>query len=90
MMCARLGRLAGRRLTDDGILIIQASRFRTQEQNREDARSRLVALIRAAVTPPTPRYPTRLTRASQHRRVDSKRRRGTTKSERRAVGPHDE
>ncbi len=86
----RLMRLAGRRLTDDGILVIHASRFRTQERNREDARNRLVALIQSAVEPPKPRQPTRPTRASQHRRVESKRRRGTTKGERRAVMHHDD
>lgn len=86
----RLIRLAGQRVTDDGILVIQASRFRTQEQNREDARSRLVALIRAAIEPPRPRHATRPTRASQQRRVESKRRRGTMKSARRPVGGHDD
>ncbi len=86
----RLMRLAGRRVTNDGVLIIHASRFRTQEQNREDARTRLVALIQAAVAPPTPRRATRPTRAAHQRRVDSKRRRGTVKSERRTVLPHDE
>ncbi|HVL72304.1 MAG TPA: alternative ribosome rescue aminoacyl-tRNA hydrolase ArfB, partial [Beijerinckiaceae bacterium] len=49
----RLARLAGRRLTGEGVLVITAQRFRTQERNREDARERLLALIREAATPPT-------------------------------------
>ena len=61
---ARLARLAGRRLTDEGVLVITARRHRTQEQNRRDALARLVELIRRAAVPPTPRRPTRPTTAS--------------------------
>ena len=79
----RLERLAGRRLTDDGVLIIEASRHRTQEQNREDARNRLVDLIRRAAHKPKPRRKTRPTLASKKRRLEGKRQRSTTKRLRR-------
>jgi ribosome-associated protein len=80
----RLLHLAANRINSDGILLIEAKRFRTQEQNREDARDRLAALIRKAVEPPKPRKATRPTRASKQRRVESKRRRSQTKQLRRA------
>jgi ribosome-associated protein len=76
---ARLARLAGRRLTQDGVLIISAQRFRTQERNREDALSRLVELIRLATERPKPRRPTRPTLASKKRRLESKARRSEVK-----------
>lgn len=77
----RLERLAGRRLTKDGVLVIDAQRFRTQERNREDALERLVALVREAATPPAPpRRATRPTLASKRRRLDAKARRGTIKT----------
>ncbi len=79
----RLIRLAGRRLTSDGVLIIEAQRFRTQDQNRHDARQRLIALIRQATVAPKRRRPTRPTLASKHRRIESKRKRGTIKKLRR-------
>lgn len=82
---ARLRRLAGRRLTDDGVLIIDARRFRTQERNRQDALDRLVALIRRAVEKPKPRRPTRPTATSQQRRLVNKRRRGEIKRLRRST-----
>jgi ribosome-associated protein len=76
----RLMRLAGRRLTQDGVLIISAQRFRSQERNREDAIARLVALIeRAAEPPPPPRKPTRPSASARRRRVDTKTRRGMVK-----------
>jgi ribosome-associated protein len=75
----RLLRLAGSRLTDDGVLIVQASRYRTQEQNRQDALDRLEALVRQASIPPKIRRPTRPTLASRQRRLESKRRRSETK-----------
>jgi ribosome-associated protein len=78
----RLVPLAGRRLTKDGILIIFADRFRTQERNRRDAVDRLVELIREAALPPTPRRPTRPTLASKRRRLDSKARQATLKRQR--------
>jgi ribosome-associated protein len=68
----RLMMLAGRRLTQDGILILVARRFRTQEQNRADARQRLVELIRAATVQPKPRIATKPTAASKRRRLETK------------------
>ena len=69
---ARLAHLAGRRLTDDGILIIDADRFRTQEMNRQDARRRLTELIVKALIAPKPRIKTKPTRASKERRIKAK------------------
>src|SRR6202048_2720649 len=63
----RLARLAGRRLSQDGVLVITAQRFRSQERNRQDALDRLVALIRRAAAPPRPRRPTRPSAASRER-----------------------
>ena len=76
---ARLISLAGRRISDEGILVIDARRFRTQERNRRDAMNRLVALVRKAAVPPKPRRKTTPTAASQERRIESKRRRAATK-----------
>ena len=76
---ARLVTLAGRRLTQDGVLIIEAERYRSQRRNRDDALERLLALIREACEVETPRRPTRPTLASKKRRLDSKQRRGETK-----------
>ena len=76
---ARLERLAGGQMTSDGEIVITAQRFRTQERNRQDALDRLIALIRRAAQPPTPRTATKPTRASRQRRLDAKRRRGITK-----------
>jgi len=76
---ARLIRLAGHRMTKDGVLIIQAERFRTQEANRKDARERLVELITAATHVPKRRIKTKPTRASQERRVEGKKKRSTVK-----------
>lgn len=75
----RLARLAGRRVSNDGVLILTAQRFRSQDQNRRDAISRLVALMREAAHPPKPRKPTRPPRASRARRLESKRRRSEIK-----------
>jgi ribosome-associated protein len=75
----RLEALAGSRLTDDGVLIIQAQRHRTQERNRADAMERLIALVEQALHPPKPRKKTRPTRASKRRRLDSKTRQGNKK-----------
>lgn len=85
----RLKRLAGRRVTREGILIITAQRHRTQERNRQDALERLVALIRRAATPETPRRATKPTAASKQRRLDAKSRRATVKSLRRAAPGED-
>ena len=76
---ARLGRLAGRRLTADGVLVIEAHRYRSQPMNREDARERLFELIRRASTPPKPRRATKPSAASQRRRIEEKKRRGAIK-----------
>ena len=76
---ARAERLAGKRLTKDGVLVITANRFRTQERNRDDAVARLIELLQKAARPPTPRRPTRVSRAVKRRRVDSKTRRGALK-----------
>ena len=77
---ARLERLAGRRLTRDGVLVLIADRFRQQERNRADARERLAALIRAALERPRPRAATRPTKASRVRRLEAKTRRGQVKA----------
>jgi ribosome-associated protein len=76
---ARLERLAGRRLTGEGVLVITAQRHRTQERNRADARERLIELIRRAAEPPAPRRPTRPTAASRRRRREAKARRAKIK-----------
>jgi ribosome-associated protein len=76
---ARVALLAGRRLTQDGVLVIIAQRHRTQERNREDARERLTELIRQAAVPPKRRRPTRPTAASRERRIESKKRRSGVK-----------
>ena len=68
-----------RRLTGDGVFVISAQRFRTQERNREDARERLATFIASGLRAPTPRIATRPTRASKQRRLDAKRGRSTIK-----------
>jgi ribosome-associated protein len=80
----RLARLAGRRLTRDGVIVIIAQRYRTQERNRQDALDRLIALVRRAAEPPTPRRPTKPSRAAKERRLQAKARRAATKERRRA------
>ena len=82
---ARLMQLAGRRISASGILVIDARRFRTQEQNRRDALTRLVDLIRRAAETPRPRRKTKPTHASKRRRMEAKRRRSETKHLRRSV-----
>jgi ribosome-associated protein len=86
----RLKRLAGRRLTGDGVLIIDARRYRTREQNRRDALDRLVALVRKAAIAPTPRKATRPTATSRRRRLEGKQRHGILKRGRRRVRDVDE
>ena len=78
----RLARLAGQRMTKDGVIVIQAQRFRTQESNRRDAIERLVELLREAMIRPIPRRPTRPTLASKKRRLDGKKRRSDIKARR--------
>jgi len=80
-------KLAGQRATKDGVVVIEAGRFRTQEQNRADARARLVALVaRAAEPPPPPRKKTRPTKGSVERRLKEKAGRSTVKKLRGRVG----
>ena len=86
----RLKRLAGRRLTGDGILIIDARRFRTRERNRRDALERLIALVQKAAIAPRPRKATRPTAASKRRRLEGKLQRGALKKGRRSVKDADE
>ena len=78
----RLERLAGRRVSQDGVLVITAQRFRSQDRNRQDALDRLVALIRRAAEPPRPRRPTRPSPASRERRLAGKARRARLKAQR--------
>lgn len=76
---ARAKRLAGKRLTKEGFVVITANRFRSQERNRADALARLVELLQDAAHRPTLRRPTRPSRAAKARRTDSKTRRGALK-----------
>jgi ribosome-associated protein len=78
----RLVRLAGKRMTGEGVLILEARRFRTQERNRQDARDRLIGLLRKAAEPVTPRRKTRPGRESQKRRLERKHRRSESKKTR--------
>jgi len=84
-MRTRLIRLAGKRIAEDGTLIIKAQRYRTQERNRQDALERLIKLIRKAVDKPKPRRKTRPPKTSKQRRLADKRHRGATKRLRRGV-----
>lgn len=81
----RLVRLAGSRMTAEGMLVIEARRYRTQEQNRFDALQRLIALVQKALQPPKPRKATRPTITSKAARVSSKRKRGEVKRTRRYI-----
>jgi ribosome-associated protein len=76
----RLPAIAGRRLTEDGVLVIDARRFRTQLRNRADAVERLVELLRRATVAPKYRRPTRPSRAAKAKRVETKKKRGATKA----------
>ncbi len=82
----RLVRIAGRRINREGILVVDARRFRTQEQNRQDALNRLVELIRQAAHKPKARRRTKPTLASRERRLENKRRKSETKKMRQAAG----
>jgi ribosome-associated protein len=85
----RLSRLAGRKLTNEGVLVITAQRHRSQDHNRKDALDRLIELIRLAAIRPTVRKPTTPTRASRHKRLQVKKLRGSVKKLRREK-PSDE
>jgi ribosome-associated protein len=82
---ARLRLLAGRRMTAEGVLVITARRFRSQERNRQDAYERLIDLLRRAAEPAKRRVPTRPTAASRERRREAKLARGRVKRLRRSV-----
>lgn len=82
----KLQKLAGQRMTLNGVIIITANRFRTQERNREDAKERLASLIREAATSVKKRRPTRPTRGSKERRLSSKKKHAQTKAARRRPG----
>jgi ribosome-associated protein len=84
----KLLRLQDQRITGDGVIVLKAQRFRTQEQNRTDAIERLHALIERALRPQAKRVPTRPTRASQQRRLEGKIKRGRTKRLRGRVDDH--
>ena len=78
-----------RRITDDGVIVLSAQRFRTQDRNREDARERLADLIRTVLVPPKPRVATRPTRASKERRLTGKKERSQIKRTRSDRGSWD-
>ncbi|MDE0941717.1 MAG: alternative ribosome rescue aminoacyl-tRNA hydrolase ArfB [Alphaproteobacteria bacterium] len=85
----RLRRLAGSRMTQAGIIILNASSHRSQERNRADAKDRLFAMIREAATPPKHRRATKPSLGAKRRRMDSKSKRGNLKKTRGSVGSHD-
>jgi ribosome-associated protein len=81
-VAARLNRLAGQRMTKDGVIVMHGQRFRTQERNRADVIDRLVELLREASVRPTPRRATRPTLGSKQRRLEGKKRRSDVKAKR--------
>lgn len=81
----RLMARADRRISKDGVLVIKAQRFRSQERNREDALSRLTALVQSVLLPEKKRLPTKTPRAARHKRLEDKLRRGRLKQLRRAL-----
>jgi ribosome-associated protein len=83
-VAVRLMRIAGKRLTKDGVIVIAAQQHRTQERNREDARDRLFAMIRQAAVRPTPRRPTKVPKAQRRERLDAKKHRAGVKNLRRS------
>lgn len=76
---SRLITLAGKRMTSEGVLVIEAKRFRTQEQNREDAIQRLIDIVRRSLVPPKARRKTKPTAASKEKRLEEKKRKGEIK-----------
>ncbi len=82
---SRLKRIAGKKMTDDGILMIKANRFRSQDKNRKDAIARLVDLLRQALVKPKPRRKTKPSRAAKERRLTAKKKRSDLKRQRRGV-----
>jgi ribosome-associated protein len=87
---ARLERLAGRRLTLDGEIVIRADAHRTQDRNRSEALARLVALVDQATHRPKPRKPTRVPKAQKQKRLEHKAKRGDVKAKRGKVRDHDQ
>ena len=85
----RLARLAGSRMTKDGVIVIQAYRFRSQERNRADAIERLTELLQKAMERPIPRRPTKPTYGSKQRRLEGKKRRSDIKAKRGGPGFED-
>src|SRR5262245_46049658 len=83
-IAVRLMRIAGKRLTKEGVIVIVAQQHRTQERNREDARNRLFEMIRQAAVRPTPRRPTKVPKAERRQRLEAKKHRSTIKSLRRS------
>jgi ribosome-associated protein len=83
----RAAALAGSRLTNEGVIVMQADRFRTQAANRQDALDRLTELLEQAARRPVPRRPTKPSRAARARRVEGKVARGSIKANRRPVRP---
>ena len=81
----RLVRLAGKRMTSDGVLVIQARRFRSQEGNRQDAWDRLVELVKKALVRPRVRKPSRPSKAARQKRIDAKKKRGEVKKMRNVI-----
>jgi ribosome-associated protein len=86
----RLVRIAGKRVTGEGVLVIEASRFRTRERNRQDARDRLVQWLEKAAAPVKPRRKTRPTAGSRELRLERKQQRGETKRVRKPVSSFDD
>jgi ribosome-associated protein len=86
-MRARLRTIAGRRMSKDGVITIDARRFRTQERNRQDARERLLKMLEKASVQPVRRIPTKVSRGAKQRRLDAKRHRAGTKRNRRNTDP---
>jgi len=86
---ARLEKLAGRRLTLDGEIVIRADEHRTQDRNRAEAQARLVAMVEQATHRPKPRHKTRVPKSERQRRVDHKTRRGSIKANRARPRDHD-
>lgn len=85
----RLLRIAGKRATKDGVIVLRAERFRTQERNRADARARLIAMIESAAATPRVRRPTRVPRAAKTERLTHKRQRAETKRGRGRIATDD-
>ncbi len=86
----RLRSLAGRRMTRQGVLVLTANRFRSQDRNRQDALERLITLVRTAATPPKRRRPTKPSAASRRRVSEDKRRHGELKKQRRKSSPDED